>query len=134
MQSDLSEADREAIRQVHEAWLAAELRGDAAGVLALCTDDVHWLVPNSPVLEGREAGRRLLLAAGVQVEAITATDVRVEGSGMVAYKTSHYETRYRATGSSEVQVARGTHLWVLRRVEGRWHVALVTWQAEGADR
>jgi hypothetical protein len=27
-------------------------------------------------------------------------------------------------------VARGTHLWILRREGGRWRVALVTWQAE----
>ncbi len=57
-----------------------------------------------------------------------ASDVRVEQSGELACKTSRYETRYR-TGQQEM-VARGTHLWLLRREEAGWRVALVTWQTE----
>ena len=48
-----NEAAVEAIRQVHDAWLAAELRGDVEQVLRLCTPDVRWLVPGRPVLEGQ---------------------------------------------------------------------------------
>lgn len=122
------EAAFEAIRQVHDAWLAAELRGDVEAILRLCTPDVRWLVPGRPVLEGREAGRQLLQAAGVELMDIRAGDLRVEHSGELAFKTSRYETRCRA-GEQE-WVARGTHLWILRREGLAWRVALVTWQAE----
>jgi len=123
-----NEAAFEAIRQVHDAWLAAELRGDVEGVLRLCTPDVRWLVPGGPILEGREAGRQLLQAAQVDVLDIRTGDLRIEHSGKLAFKTCRYETRYR-TGGQE-GVARGTHLWILRREGVAWRVALVTWQAE----
>jgi ketosteroid isomerase-like protein len=117
----------EAIRQIHEAWLAAELRGDVESILRLCTHDVRWLIPGHPVLEGHESGRQLLRAQ-VELLGLRADDVRIEQSGELACKTSRYETRYR-TGGRE-RVARGTHLWILRREGMGWRVALVTWQAE----
>ena len=117
----------EAIRQIHEAWLAPELRGDVESILRLCTHDVRWLIPGHPVLQGHEAGRQLLRAP-VELLGLRADDVRIEQSGELACKTSRYETRYR-TGGRE-RVARGTHLWILRREGMGWRVALVTWQAE----
>jgi uncharacterized protein (TIGR02246 family) len=117
----------EAIRQTHEAWFAAELRGDVEDILRLCTPDVRWLIPGHPVVEGREAGRQLLRAP-VELLGLRAEDVRIEQSGQLACKTSRYETRYR-TGGRE-RIARGTHLWILRREDMGWRVALVTWQAE----
>jgi len=124
-----NEAAFKTIRQVHDAWIAAELRGDLEGVLGLCTPDVRWLVPGRPALEGREAGLQLLQAGQVDLLDIRTSDLRVEHSGDLALKTSRYETRYR-TGGQE-NAARGTHLWILRREEATWRVALVTWQAEG---
>jgi len=118
----------EAIRQVHDAWIAAELRGDIDAVLALCTPDVRWLVPGRPALEGRDAALHFLRAAQVDLLDIRASDLRVELSGDLALKTSRYETRYR-TGGQE-GTARGTHLWILRRGGVAWQVALVTWQVE----
>lgn len=123
-----NDAAFEAIRQVQDAWIAAELRGDIEGVLCLCTDDVRWLVPGRIALEGREAARDLLQATHVDLLDIRASDLCVEHSGELAFKTSRYEARYR-TGGQE-RVGRGTHLWILRREGAKWRVALVTWQAE----
>jgi len=123
-----NEAVLEAIRQVHEAWLAAELRGDVEGILCLCTPNVQWLVPGHRLLEGREAGRQLIQAPGVELMSIRAGDLRVEHSGELAFKTSRYETRYCKGGQEGVMC--GTHLWILRREGLTWRVALVTWQAE----
>jgi ketosteroid isomerase-like protein len=118
----------DAIRRVQEAWLAAEHRGDIEGVLALCTPDVRWLVPGIGLLVGPEAGRQLLSESQGKLEAITVTEVRIEVSGGLAYKTGRYEARSRVHG--EAQVSRGTHLWILRRERASWRVALLTWQAE----
>ena len=78
---------------------------------------------------GREAARQILQAAKVQLLDIRGVgDLRVEHSAALAFKTSRYETRYRSGGQE--RVARGTHLWILRREGVAWRVALVTWQAE----
>lgn len=130
-ESALTHSDLDAIRNVHEAWIAAEVRGDYQTVLALCTDDVRWLAPDSSIVEGKDAGRRLLQDASVHLEKIETTDIRVEGTETLAYKTCRYETRFRDQSDSEQRLARGTHLWILRRVQGQWKVALVTWQSEG---
>jgi ketosteroid isomerase-like protein len=107
------------IRQLHDAWLAAELRGDVETVLDLCTPDVRWLAPGRPVL---------LQAPRVKLVALRASDVRIEQGGDLACKTSRYEARYRT--AKREKVGRGTHLWILRRDQAVWRVALVTWQAE----
>jgi ketosteroid isomerase-like protein len=123
-----SKAALDAIREVHEAWLAAELRGDVEGILRLCSPDVLWLAPGRSVLQGYEAGRQLLQSDRVEVFDIRASDLRVEQSGELAVKTSRYETRYRTRGQEGI--GRGTHLWVLRREGAAWRVSLVTWQVE----
>jgi uncharacterized protein (TIGR02246 family) len=123
-----NESPLDQIRQVHDAWLAAELRGDAESILRLCTSDVRWLVPGRPILEGREAGRQLLPPPQVELLALQTRDMRVQQSGDLACKTCRYETRYRI-GEQE-KIARGTHLWVLRQEGAGWRVALVTWQEE----
>jgi len=79
-------------------------------------------------VEGQEAARLLLRQARGELLGIRTRDVRIEQSGELALKTSRYETRYRTEGGE--RVARGTHLWILRREGGGWRVALVTWQAE----
>jgi ketosteroid isomerase-like protein len=121
------DAAHEAVRQIHEAWLAAELSGDIEGVLTLCTSDVRWLAPDTEMVVGREAGRRLLTTQ-VELENIVASDVHVEISGDLAFKTSRYETHYRLPGQRGLHVARGTHIWILRRQGAEWCVELVTWQ------
>jgi ketosteroid isomerase-like protein len=130
-QSAFGNADVEAIRQVHEAWIAAELGGDHETLLALCADDVRWLLPDAVIVEGKEAGRRFLEDASVLLESIHTADLRAEGSGTLAYKTCRYETRCRVPGSPRPRLVRGTHLWILRSVAGHWKVAFVTWQPEG---
>ncbi len=129
--SELSNRDFQDIRDLHDLWIAKELKGDALGVLQLCTDDVQWLAPNSGLLAGKEAARELLAEPGVEIREIQTADIRIRGIGSFAYKTSTYSTRYAAAGSSDVRVTRGTHLWILRKTDSEWQVALVTWQPAG---
>ena len=126
---DLSKEDLQQIEDLHDRWIACELAGDAQGVLRLCTDDVQWLVPDRGLLVGKEAARALLAEPGAEIRAIETADVRIRGGGSFAYKTSNYNTRYAAADGSEVRVNKGTHLWILRKTDGEWQVALVTWQA-----
>jgi ketosteroid isomerase-like protein len=118
------------IRGVHDAWIAAELAGDTEAVLRLCTDDVRWLTPNSGELLGPAAVRRFLSSGADCPDGIRATNIRIEVSGALACKTSRFETRLRVSESGQVRFVRGVHVWILRRVQGAWRVALVTWQTD----
>ncbi len=126
--SELSNRDLQEIRDLHDRWIASELEGDVLGVLRLCTDDVQWLVPDAGLLAGKDVAQELLAEPGVEIREIQTADIRIRGSGSFAYKTSTYSTRYAAAGRSEVKVTRGMHLWILRKTDGEWQVALVTWQ------
>ncbi len=124
----LSSRDLQEIRDLHDRWIASELEGDVSGVLGLCADDVQWLVSGSGMVVGQAAGRELLAATDVEVRDIQTADIQIRGNGNLAYKTSTYCTRFSSTGSSELRVTRGTHLWILRKTDGEWRVTLVTWQ------
>ena len=126
--TELFSRDLKEIRDLHDLWIAKELEGDALGVLTLCTDDVQWLVPNAGLVAGKVAARELLAEPGVEIQDIQTDDISIHGDGSLAYKTCTYRTRYTADGSVELSTAAGTHLWILRKTDGVWRVALVTWQ------
>ena len=132
--SDLSSNDLQAIEDIHKRWIDAELAGDSLEVLRLCTDDVLWIPPDSPVLEGKEAITRWLKGTEVEIKSLEVTDFRIGGSGTVAYKIGNYTTAYKARGSSEVSRVKGTHLWILQKIRnGEWRVAIVTWSSIEAN-
>jgi uncharacterized protein (TIGR02246 family) len=127
--SELSSNDVRAIEEVHRRWMEAELAGDSLAVLRLCTDDIVWIPPDIPLLEGKEAISIWLKSTEeVQIKRLEVTDLGIAGNQTWAYKTGNYSTAYTASGSSEVREAKGTHLWILKKsASGTWLVAIVTW-------
>ncbi len=130
---ELSSRDLEEIRDLHDRWIAKELEGDALGVLKLCTDDVQWLAPNAGPVAGKVAARELLAEPGVEIQKIQTDDISIHGDGSLAYKTCTYRTSYTTDRSVELRTAEGTHLWILRKTDGVWRVAFVTWQPAAAN-
>jgi uncharacterized protein (TIGR02246 family) len=132
-ESVLSEADQLSIRRLHDAWLEAELRGDAEAVLDLCTQDVEWVPPSGPPTFGREAGRDLLLASVVRLLSIQIMDFVLDGADGRAIKVCRYETAFELMKTRVRGVTRGTHTWKLEQQVHGWRVASVSWQpdAEG---
>ena len=130
MSCDLSAEDYAAIRDVHDAWIAAEVRGDVQSVLALCSEGIQILTPNAEWVDGRAAVQQLLQRDAISVEGIETRDLRVAEAGGLAYKICRYETHFTAEGGPEGGVARGTHLWILRKDGGEWKVVLVTWHSQ----
>lgn len=126
--SELSNADRQAIEQVHHRWIADELANNSMGILQLCTDDVMWIPPNVQALVGKEAIRHWLSAADVEIRDVHVASLRIDGDGSVAYLTSNYSTTYITERSSVMAKVDGTHLWILRKMaDGEWKVAIITW-------
>jgi len=131
---EFSDQDHDAILTIHDRWIAEEIAGNGLAVLQYCTDDVRWWVPGGREVVGKDAARQLLMPAGITIHSITTSDVRVEGSGGLAYKTAAYESRYMVEASGETHTECGRHVWVLRRAGAEWKVALVTWQpANGGE-
>lgn len=127
--SELSVDDLRAIEDVHSRWIEAELTGDNLAVLRLCSDDIVWIPPDSPLLEGKEAITCWLKATvEVEIKSLEVTDLRIDGNGTLAYKTGKYSTVYTAAGSSELREVQGTHLWILKKsAGGDWQASIVTW-------
>jgi hypothetical protein len=128
----LNEADALSIRRIHDAWVEAELRGDAEGVLNLCASDVEWLPPDAPPAVGRDAGRDLLRPSGVRLLSIQITDYVLDGADGRAIKVCRYETIFEWTATRIRGVARGIHTWKLEREARGWRVASVSWQPDAA--
>lgn len=126
--TEFSKQDIANIKDLHKIWIAKELEGRGPEVVELCTDDVQWLPPDAPPIVGKEEIANYLATHHVKLLAIDVTDLSVKGSGSVAYLTSNYRTRYLTEIAHE---AKGTHLWVLRKEDGAWRVAIVTWSACG---
>jgi uncharacterized protein (TIGR02246 family) len=132
--SELSSNDLEAIADLHNRWLEAERSGNSLAVLRFCTDDVVWMPPDSTILEGKEAITRWMKYTNVEIKSLELTDIRIDGSGTVAYKTANYSTAYLAEGDSEVSRVKGSHLWILKKFShGDWRVAIVTWSSVEAN-
>jgi len=126
----LSEEDLNTIRDLHDIWIAKELEGKGSEIIDLCTEEVHWLPPDGPPIVGKEEIANYLAAERVKLLTVNASDVSIHGSGSIAYLISNYTTRYLTEGHSEVaHEAKGTHLWVLRKEEDDWRVAVVTWSS-----
>lgn len=128
--SELRHQDVAAIEEIHNHWIREELAGNGARVIELCTDDVRWIPPNAPPLAGKEAIAQYLRDITVSIEDVQVGEVVIHGSNSVAYLTGNYHTRFVVEGGSEMQEARGTHFWILRKTPGgTWRVAIVAWSS-----
>ena len=132
MMLDLSPADQDAILHVHDRWIDAEREGRSLDVLDLCTADVTWMVAGRELLVGTAAARALLESAAAEILELETSEVRIQGSGTMAFKTSRYRSRYRTLDAGPEQVGQGQHLWILRKeADEQWRVAFVTWHETG---
>lgn len=131
--SELSGQDLDSIQEIHERWLNAELHGDYSQVIELCTDDVSWIPPDSPPLNGKEAIAQYLSENTVELKDTRVKDVVIRGDGSVAYLTSSYHTWLKLpddpkTQDAKIHESKGAHLWILRKNESDlWRVAIVSW-------
>lgn len=123
----LSDQDLYNIKDLHRRWIAKELEGDEPAVVDLCTADVKWLVPDAPPIVGKDEIAKYLATHHVKIETIDVSDPAIEGSGTIAYLTSNYRACFVSEGLLEE--AKGTHLWVLRKEDNEWRVAVVTWHS-----
>jgi ketosteroid isomerase-like protein len=139
---ELADEDVREIERVHSSWMEFELAGDGERVMELCADDVELWPPDGKRVVGRGAVSAQVSGGTAMIHGIEISDRRIRGSGGVAYLTANYRTTFSSdfssdsdsSGSSEDAapesapgLATGSHLWVLRKVAGKWMVCLVSW-------
>lgn len=127
--AQLPDQDITAIRELHDRWLKAELAGDDSQIIAVCADDIKWIPPDLPPLQGKAAIAEYLDNNRVALKEIQIANTSVYGSGSIAYLISNFCSRYVSQQSSEIQESTGTHLWILRKEAECWQVVVVAWSS-----
>jgi ketosteroid isomerase-like protein len=126
--AELADQDVEAIKDIHDRWIAKELEGNSSQLVDFCTNDIQWILPDARPVVGKEAVANYLDAFKVEIKEAEVTDLWIRGSDSLAYLTSNYRSRFLTEGTSEMHEVAGTHLWLLRKTQrGDWRVAVVAW-------
>jgi ketosteroid isomerase-like protein len=119
--------DRNAILELHHAWIEAELSGDYSRMLAMCSDDIKLVPPESVPVEGKAAVGVMLQGGTHEVEKVKTFELQIEVSGSLAYKTCSFAAFERTTNESDEMMYQGHSLWILRKENGKWRILIVSW-------
>lgn len=107
-----NESDRVAIEAAAQAWVKAFNARDTSALLALATDDLVLLNPNSPPASGARAREIWKKTAGVSQAQVTSASKEIVVAGDVAWRISSLGD---ATKRSPV-------LEIWKRVGGEWKI------------
>ena len=112
--------DEQAIRQLVATWISATNAGDTEKVLSLMADDVVFLTPGQPPMQGKSAFAKVQRAmSGTGIRATSEVqEVRVSGDWAYCW-TSLTVIMTPGGGGAPVKRA-GNTLSVLRKQAGAW--------------
>ena len=114
---------RDAVEAGNKAFMAAFLRGDAAAVSQLYTENAQVIAPGEPVAKGRTAiaaAWQKSIDSGVKDVALTTGDV--ESAGDLAYETGTAQLT-----AKDGKVTQARYLVVWKREGGRWKLHRDIW-------
>jgi len=119
------EQDQQAIRTLIETWLRATREGDVDTVLSLMTEDVIFLVPGQPPMQGRAAFADALRAVLGKHSIESSSEIdEIEVLGDVAWCRTRLDVTVRSRHSNTPMLRSGHSLSILRRCEdGQWRLA-----------
>jgi uncharacterized protein (TIGR02246 family) len=125
-------SDVEEITSVRATYIKAENAGDVEGILRTCTEDIVFIPPESPPVEGKEAAREFLgdflEAFSVELD-LTSHGVVVDGD--LAYDWGTVSGTMSPDGGDSQSVSN-TYLIVFERNdEGSWQQSKHVWNANG---
>lgn len=127
----LSEEDVAAIKSLGPAMDKAALAGDWAAILDLMTEDVTWIGPHGPPIQGRNACHSWLAAANPTITVHEVEFREVEGHGDMAYATGPYVETMTVEGIDGLFEDTGNVLAVVRKQpDGAWLIAIWMWNSD----
>src|ERR1700694_4280609 len=114
--------DEQAIRDLINLWHRATAAGDVETILGLMTDDVVFLVPGQPPMEGRGSFEHGLRAVLVHNRIVSTGEVQeVEVSGNLAYCWTKLTVKVVPLSDGNEMIRAGNALSVFRKQSnGAW--------------
>jgi uncharacterized protein (TIGR02246 family) len=128
--SQLSEIDRQAIRQARGVRSAAIAANDPKLAASIVTDDSVILPPGAPARQGRAAIEEWF--AAFPAAAIEFDEVEIRGSGDLAYDRGTYVATLRDSRKiKDSRKMRGKYLWIWRQqLSGQWQLEAAMWNSD----
>lgn len=118
-------ADESAIEQIYSVWNDAIRAKDAEAVAALYAEDAVKLVPNLPLLEGRqeiESYYAGLFEVPDFRSTFGPTRIVVADGGDLAYDHGTYTASWTGEAGPAEEVGKYVSVW--RRIDGGWRLAV----------
>jgi uncharacterized protein (TIGR02246 family) len=114
--------DEQAIRDLINLWHRATAAGDVETILGLMTDDVVFLVPGHPPMEGRSSFEHGLRAVLVHNRIVSTGEVQeVEVSGNLAYCWTKLTVKVVPLSDGNEVIRAGNALSIFRKQSnGSW--------------
>jgi len=124
--SPLTEQDVAAIKSLGTAMDQTTVAGDWDALLALMTEDVIWMISNSPAIYGRTACKLWLESTGIIITGHKLEFHEIDGCGDIAYARGAYAETVTAEGFTETVEDTGKFLLIARRqTDGSWRIAIL---------
>ena len=119
--AEMTDADRAAIDALVGEYQATAVAGDWDAWSALWTEDAVYMVPGTPVLDGRQAIRVSLDAFPSPPSELRVSLGAVEGFGDWAWARGAYAMTMPAFEDMPEMTEVGKFLWVLeKQADGTW--------------
>lgn len=127
----LSDEDVAAIKAIGPALDEAVLAGDWNEVVALFTEDVVLMGPNSPIIKGSSALVELLESAGMVYTEHKMEFVEINGYGDIAYARGIGEETFSVEGIDEPIRDEYKTLGIFRKQENDlWRISIWSWNSD----
>jgi uncharacterized protein (TIGR02246 family) len=111
------ENDLKAIKAIEQKYTELFLRGDAAGLAALYTEDAVFMPPDADFLHGQAAIQQFfekVISMGIKGPVFETVQVELYGDLAVEL------ARYTLFGAGDVVVFKGKAIFVWKRELGEW--------------
>jgi len=126
-----SRADEEAIRRVFEEDMAAHRAGNPDRAASIFTDDVVWLPPTGPAVQGRAAIRERYRASFAQFEiefSLHSEETHIFGFGGWAFDRGTTRGTITPKQGGPPRALHDKYIALLQKgPDGNWKIARLMW-------
>ena len=121
-----------AVMAVADAYTAAMLKGDLAGVMAIYADDAIEMPPNAAAVRGRAAIEAYYKKQFEQmkVASFTLEHIDSKAAGDVGYDIGTYRQSGTPPGATAPVQDSGKYIVVLKKTDGKWRVRYVCYNSD----
>ncbi|UCC71860.1 MAG: DUF4440 domain-containing protein [Gemmatimonadota bacterium] len=129
--AEFSADDATAIRAVNEEMNRLALAGDWQAMSRHLTEDLVYMPPSLPVVEGRDPFLQWAASVPIELHEMAVEIADIDGRSDLAFLRGSYSQTYTIAGSPEPISDTGKFVWILRKgVDGAWRVSTWIWNPD----